>query len=66
MFSCGVIISGLLLIWVSTFQIPSLDTIEERKVSQSTKKHKNKERASPLSKSSHDLECDKQRVRCPV
>jgi 1A family penicillin-binding protein len=36
-FSCGVIISGILLIWVSTFQIPSLDTIEERKVSQSTK-----------------------------
>ncbi len=28
---------GFLLIWVSTFQIPSLDTIEERKVSQSTK-----------------------------
>jgi penicillin-binding protein 1C len=41
MFSCGVIISGLLLIWVSTFQIPSLDTIEERKVSQSTKIYDN-------------------------
>ena len=28
---------GILLIWVSTFQIPSLNTIEDRKVSQSTK-----------------------------
>ncbi len=37
LFSCGVILGGILLIWVSTFQIPSLDTIEERKVSQSTK-----------------------------
>lgn len=36
-FSCGVIVCGILLIWVSTFQIPSLDTIEQRKVSQSTK-----------------------------
>jgi 1A family penicillin-binding protein len=36
-FSCGVLFSGIMLIWVSTFQIPSLDTIEERKVSQSTK-----------------------------
>ncbi len=35
--SCGVLFAGILLIWVSTFQIPSLNTIEERKVSQSTK-----------------------------
>ncbi|MFZ2522023.1 MAG: PBP1A family penicillin-binding protein [Minisyncoccia bacterium] len=28
---------GIILIWVSSFKIPSLDTIEERKVSQSTK-----------------------------
>ncbi len=36
-FSCGIIVTGLLLIWVSTFKIPSLDTIEARKVTQSTK-----------------------------
>ncbi len=35
--SCGILLVGILLIWVSTFQIPSLDTIEARKVSQSTK-----------------------------
>lgn len=35
--SCGMVLVGFLLIWVSTFKIPSLDTIEERKVSQSTK-----------------------------
>jgi len=35
--SCLILIAGLTLIWVSTFQIPSLDTIEARKVSQSTK-----------------------------
>ncbi len=39
--SCCVVVAGLLLIWVSTFQIPSLDTIEERKVSQSTKIYDN-------------------------
>ena len=37
LFSCGVLLVGIMLIWVSTFQIPSLDTIEQRKVSQSTK-----------------------------
>lgn len=37
LFSCGVLFAGILLIWVSTFQIPSLNTIGERKVSQSTK-----------------------------
>ncbi len=41
LFSCGVILAGIMLIWVSTFQIPSLDTIEERKVSQSTKIYDN-------------------------
>lgn len=35
--SCFILLSGFLLIWVSTFQIPSLDTLEERKISQSTK-----------------------------
>lgn len=35
--SCGLFIAGFLLIWLSTFKIPSLETIEERKVSQSTK-----------------------------
>jgi penicillin-binding protein 1C len=39
--SCFILTTGLLLIWVSTFQIPSLDTIEERKVSQSTKIYDN-------------------------
>ena len=37
LFSCGVLLVGIMLIWFSTFQIPSLDTIEQRKVSQSTK-----------------------------
>lgn len=41
LFSCGVLLVGILLIWVSTFQIPSLNTIEERKVSQSTKIYDN-------------------------
>ncbi len=36
-FSLGVILGGIMLIWVSTFKIPSLETIQERKVSQSTK-----------------------------
>ena len=31
------LIGGLLLIWVSTFDIPTLDNFEERKVTQSTK-----------------------------
>ncbi len=37
MASCAILFAGVLLIWVSTFEIPSLDTIEARKVSQSTK-----------------------------
>ncbi|MBA3733094.1 penicillin-binding protein [Patescibacteria group bacterium] len=41
LFSCGVIITSFLIIWVSTFKIPSLDTIEARKVSQSTKIYDN-------------------------
>ena len=39
--SCGVLLVAFLLIWVSTFQIPSLNAIEERKVSQSTKIYDN-------------------------
>ncbi len=39
--SCGILLGGLGLVWVSTFQIPSLNTIEERKVSQSTKIYDN-------------------------
>ncbi len=39
--SCGVIMTSLVLIWMSTFKIPSLDTIEARKVSQSTKIYDN-------------------------
>ncbi len=35
--SCLIVLSGIILIWVSTFKIPSLDTIEQRKVDQSTK-----------------------------
>ncbi len=35
--SSGIILVSILLIWVSTFKIPSLDTIEERKIGQSTK-----------------------------
>ncbi|HBD24722.1 MAG: hypothetical protein A2566_03285 [Candidatus Zambryskibacteria bacterium RIFOXYD1_FULL_40_13] len=41
LFSCGVLLAGIVLVWVSTFQIPSLETIEERKVSQSTKIYDN-------------------------
>jgi 1A family penicillin-binding protein len=41
LFSCGVLLTGIILIWVSTFQIPSLDTIEARKISQSTKIYDN-------------------------
>ena len=37
LFSCFIFLSGILLIWVSTFKIPSLDTISGRQVSQSTK-----------------------------
>ncbi len=39
--SSGIILVGLMTIWASTFKIPSLDTIEERKVSQSTKIYDN-------------------------
>src|SRR3989344_1385526 len=35
--SCLILTLGLGLIWVSTLKVPSLDTIETRKVSQSTK-----------------------------
>ncbi|MHB1316905.1 MAG: transglycosylase domain-containing protein [Minisyncoccota bacterium] len=33
----GVIFLGLMIIWISTFKIPTLDEFKERKVSQSTK-----------------------------
>lgn len=39
--SSGILLSGFMLIWVSTFKIPSLNSIEERKVSQSTKIYDN-------------------------
>ncbi len=39
--ACGIFLAGFLLIWVSTFQIPSLDTIESRQISQSTKIYDN-------------------------
>ncbi len=35
--SCGILLFGIILVWLSTFQIPSLETIEARKISQSTK-----------------------------
>jgi 1A family penicillin-binding protein len=35
--ACCIFLAGFLLVWVSTFQIPSLDTIQSRQVSQSTK-----------------------------
>ena len=41
LFSCGVLSAGAVLIWVSTFQVPSLETIEARKISQSTKIYDN-------------------------
>lgn len=41
LFSCVIIIIGTTLVWVSTFRIPSLDTIEARKISQSTKIYDN-------------------------
>jgi 1A family penicillin-binding protein len=39
--SCGMFLSGVIFIWISTFQIPSLETIEARKISQSTKIYDN-------------------------
>ncbi|MES3005016.1 MAG: PBP1A family penicillin-binding protein [Patescibacteria group bacterium] len=39
--SCGMVLAGLAFVWVSTFKIPSVDTIEARKVSQSTKIYDN-------------------------
>ncbi len=39
--SLGLCFTGILLIWVSTFKIPALDTIEARKISQSTKIYDN-------------------------
>ncbi|MFZ2621229.1 MAG: transglycosylase domain-containing protein [Minisyncoccia bacterium] len=39
--SCGILATGILLIWISTFKIPALETIEERKIAQSTKIYDN-------------------------
>lgn len=39
--ACFFIVSGITLIWASTFQIPTLETIESRKISQSTKIYDN-------------------------
>lgn len=39
--SCCFVVFGLVFIWVSTFKIPSVDTIEARKISQSTKIYDN-------------------------
>jgi len=39
--ACFFIMGGITLIWVSTFQIPTLETIESRKISQSTKIYDN-------------------------
>lgn len=37
MVAIGIFLSGSVLIWISTFKIPTLDTFEERKVVESTK-----------------------------
>jgi penicillin-binding protein 1C len=37
LFSCLIILVGLTLVWASTLQIPSIDTIESNRISQSTK-----------------------------
>jgi len=39
--SCGMLLFGIMFIWVSTFKIPSIDTIKDRKISQSTKIYDN-------------------------
>lgn len=39
--SCGIIFTGIMLVWFSTIQIPAIDTLEARKVSQSTKIYDN-------------------------
>ncbi len=39
--ACGFMLAGLLLIWFSTFQIPTLDAIQSRQTSQSTKIYDN-------------------------
>jgi len=36
-FSCAIILVGLTLVWASTLQIPSIDTIESNRITQSTK-----------------------------
>ncbi len=39
--SSGILLLGIMTIWIATFKIPSLDTIQDRKVSQSTKIYDN-------------------------
>ncbi len=36
-FSCGLVICGIVIIWISTLQIPDLSSFETRQISQSTK-----------------------------
>lgn len=38
---CILILTGIILVWISTLQIPTLDTIQTRKISQSTKIYDN-------------------------
>ncbi len=39
--SCFIVIGGLFFVWISTFKIPAIDTLEARRVSQSTKIYDN-------------------------
>lgn len=39
--ACGMVLTSIMLIWVSTFKIPSLDAVRDRKISQSTKIYDN-------------------------
>ncbi len=41
LFACLMFIGGALLIWVSTFQIPSIQAFQDRKITQSTKIYDN-------------------------
>jgi len=39
--SCGLLMASFVFIWLSTFKIPSVDTVDARKISQSTKIYDN-------------------------
>ncbi|MSU45148.1 MAG: penicillin-binding protein [Candidatus Zambryskibacteria bacterium] len=39
--ACFMVLASIMLIWVSTFKIPSLDAVRDRKISQSTKIYDN-------------------------